>query len=126
MQTVKDRIRAFADYKNISQSAFERACGFSHGYVSNMRQGPSRQARSLIAQRFPELDMHWLLSGEGTMLREAFRPLPVPEDERNRYMEMISARDQRILSLETTILELQRELDKYRNRPQDTVEIGRK
>ena len=113
--TVRDRIRAFADYKGISQSAFERACGFSHGYVSNMRRGPSRQARSLIAQRFPELDIHWLLSGERTMLREAFRPLPVPEDERSRYAEMIAARDERIRSLEETVLTLQRKLDKYEN-----------
>lgn len=115
MQTTKDRIRLFLEYKGISQSAFERTCGFSHGYVSNMRRAPSDSACSLIVRHYPELNVSWLKTGMGEMLTSEALPGPVDESERTRYQEMIEHRDRRIKELESRLLELQRKLDNLQN-----------
>ena len=105
------RLRQFLEFKNVSLSEFERRCGFSHGYVSNMRRAPSASACSQIVRRFPELNTDWLISGKGEMLTSEASPLPVPDSERTRYQEMISSRNVRIMELEELIIELQRKLD---------------
>lgn len=115
MDTAKDRIRLFLEYKSLSQSAFERSCGFAHGYVSNIRKAPSESACSLIARQYPELNMSWLKNGTGEMLTLEASPIPVPESERTRYMEMIRYRDERIAALESQIISLQRQLDDFKN-----------
>lgn len=115
MDTAKDRIQLFLEYKSLSQSAFERSCGFAHGYVSNIRKAPSESACSLIARQYPELNMSWLKNGTGEMLTSDASPIPVPESERTRYMEMIRYRDERIAALESQIISLQRQLDDFKN-----------
>ncbi len=115
MQTAKERIRLFLEYKGVSQSAFERSCGFAHGYVSNIRRAPSDSACSLIARRYPELNISWLKTGAGEMLTSEALPGPVDESERTRYQEIIDYRDRRIRELENHLLELQRKLDEIKN-----------
>lgn len=115
MDTAKDRIRLFLEYRGISQGAFERSCGFAHGYVSNMRRAPSDSACSLIAHQYPELNVSWIRNGTGEMLTSEASPIPVPESERTRYMEMIRYRDERIAALESQIISLQRQLDDFKN-----------
>lgn len=111
---VKQRLQLFLEYKRISQSAFERTCGFSHGYVSNIRRSPSASACSLIALQFPELNIKWLTTGAGHMLSSEDMSIPVPDNERTRYEEMIVSRDKRIKELESTILNQQRTIDLLR------------
>lgn len=115
MQTTKDRIRLFLEYKGISQNAFERACGFSHGYVCNIRRAPSEDACSLIVRQYPELNAIWLKTGEGEMLNETASRLPILENERSRYMEMIRVRNKRISDLEKLVVILQAEIDNLKN-----------
>jgi hypothetical protein len=67
--TVKDRVILFIDYKGISKNAFEKACGLSTRYVSNMRQSIQPDKVKNIALAFPELNTGWLLTGEGEMLK---------------------------------------------------------
>lgn len=109
--TPKDRIRQFLEYKRISQSRFERTCGFSHGYVANIRKAPSGYACSLIAHHYPELNTNWLITGEGEMQTAEASLLPVTENERTRYQEMIQVRNVRIMELETLVVELQKKID---------------
>ena len=68
--SVKDRVILFIEYKGISKNAFERACGLSTRYVSNMRQSIQPDKIKKIALAFPELNTGWLLTGEGEMLKE--------------------------------------------------------
>lgn len=73
--TVKDRVILFIEYKGISKNAFEKACGLSTRYVSNMRQSIQPDKIKKIALAFPELNTGWLLTGEGEMLKgEALPP----------------------------------------------------
>lgn len=69
MNTVKERLKAFIEYKNMSVRSFESQCGLSYGYVGNMRQSIQPDKVKSIAHCFPELNTGWLLSGEGEMLK---------------------------------------------------------
>lgn len=65
---VKERLLAFIKFKGISKNRFETMCGLSKRYVSNISQSISPEVTKKISLTFPELDMGWVLTGEGDML----------------------------------------------------------
>lgn len=67
-RTVKERLTLFIKNKGLSQSAFERMCGLSNGYVNNISKGLGATKLAEISLCYPELNQRWLLTGEGQML----------------------------------------------------------
>lgn len=67
---VKERLIAFISYLGMSKNAFENACGLSTRYVSNISASVSPDKLKQISLKFPELNVEWLLTGQGEMLRE--------------------------------------------------------
>lgn len=68
--TVKQRLKIFLEYKNISKSEFGRIIGVSSAYISSMRKSIQPDKIESIALKFPELNIEWLLNGTGLMLKE--------------------------------------------------------
>jgi phage repressor protein C with HTH and peptisase S24 domain len=66
--TVKQRLEQFLEYKNISKAEFGRLIGVSSAYISSMRKSIQPDKAESIALKFPELNMKWLLTGNGQML----------------------------------------------------------
>lgn len=66
--TVKERLILFIKNKGLSQSAFERMCGMSNGYVNNLKNSMGIAKLQSVLSVFPELNQQWLLTGEGEML----------------------------------------------------------
>ena len=62
MDSVKERLKAFIEYKKISIRSFENRCGLSYGYVNNMRVSIQPAKLKSISLQFPDL------TGEGEML----------------------------------------------------------
>lgn len=71
METVKDRLIKFIAYLKIGQGKFEKHCNLSNGFVSNIRDGFSTPNLSKIAIACPDLNLEWLITGEGEMLKNA-------------------------------------------------------
>lgn len=69
--TVKDRILQFCNAVGVRPGRFERECGLSNGYLSKLRNEPSRDKIGVIASTYPNLNIDWLLTGEGNMLKES-------------------------------------------------------
>lgn len=69
MEIVKDRLKAFITYLNLTNQRFEIECGLSNGYISNMRKGVGEDALERISNKYPQLSRSWLLTGEGDMLK---------------------------------------------------------
>lgn len=67
-KTVKERITEFMKLRKIKVSHFESMCGFSNGYLYNVKNNPGADKIARILSVFPELNKEWLLYGEGTML----------------------------------------------------------
>lgn len=67
--SVKNRLIAFIKSQGISVNKFEKMCGFSTGYVGNMRKSMQPDKVMSIIQNFPSLNTAWLFTGEGEMLK---------------------------------------------------------
>ena len=68
--TVKERIRAFINYKKISARAFETRCGFSNGYLRQLKNSPTVDKMEMILSAYPEINREWLTVGNGEMLKD--------------------------------------------------------
>lgn len=69
--TVKERLIAFIWYKGITKNKFEALCGLSKRYVSNISRSISPDVAERISLTFPDLNMGWVMTGEGKMIKEA-------------------------------------------------------
>lgn len=67
--TVKQRIISFMKYLGIGQKKFETTVGLSNGYINSLRKSPTAEKIQMIIGAYPELNMQWLLTGEGEMLK---------------------------------------------------------
>lgn len=74
-ETVKERLSEYLKTKRITKAEFGRSIGVSASYVTSMRDngrasiGVEKIER--IRQRYPDLNIEWLLTGSGKMYNEA-------------------------------------------------------
>lgn len=68
--TVKERLIEFLKSKKISQAKFAKAIGVSTGYVNAIRVSIQPDKLASIASCYPSLNIDWLLTGQGDMLRD--------------------------------------------------------
>lgn len=66
---LKERIIQFIDYKGLSIQRFELYVGLSNASVAKMGNNTRRTTIDKISIRFPELNINWLLTGEGEMIK---------------------------------------------------------
>ena len=69
--TVKERIIHYLKKSKITQSEFCKRVGLSSGYIGAMRKSFQPDTINKIVIEFPDLDITWLLTGEGEMLKNA-------------------------------------------------------
>lgn len=77
---VKDRILQFIDYKHLSVSRFEVTVGLSNGAVNKTTDRIRPRTLESISRAFPDLNLDWLLTGEGEMLKQEDINIIQPED----------------------------------------------
>lgn len=87
-QKVKDRLGEFIAHLGLNNSAFEKKCGLSNGYIRNFKGNLGTQKLEGILNAFPQLNKDWLLFGNGTMLNisENQPENPVEEQPKERTM----------------------------------------
>lgn len=67
--TIKARLTAYLRYKGINKSEFGRIIGVSNAYISSIRKSIQPDKAEKIALSFPDLDIAWLMTGEGEMIK---------------------------------------------------------
>ena len=67
--TVKDRLIAYLSEKKLSKAEFGRRIGASSAFVTSMRKSMQPDKIERIAQEFPDLNIVWLQTGDGEMLK---------------------------------------------------------
>lgn len=67
--SVKQRLIDYLKFKHISKIEFGRAIGVSSAYVTSIRNSISPNKIQSIALKFPDLDIQWLLTGDGEMIK---------------------------------------------------------
>ena len=100
---MKDRLKQFIDYKQLNILKFSKEINVTEGTIRKIITDNSGiQSKNLekIANTFPELNLHWLITGRGPMLL----------DESASH-ERLSDSDLRILDKEKTIAILEHTID---------------
>ncbi len=63
------RLESILDYYNLTAAAFAEAIAFNRSTISHLLSGrnkPSLEFVMKLLQKFPEVEMNWLLFGKGT------------------------------------------------------------
>ena len=70
---INERIKIFREYKSIKQSLFAKLIGVSRSTLSEIENqknyAPSTQLIIGIANAFDDINIEWLLTGKGEMLK---------------------------------------------------------
>lgn len=84
-----ERILQLIDYKGINKSIFYKETGLSNGFLDKVKDiGASKL--ELILKTYPDIDMKWLLTGEGDMLKvnTSIKSYPKP-DKKEKQLPLI-------------------------------------
>jgi len=84
--SVKERLKLFLREEGIKDTDFCRTIGVSTGFISGMRVSIQPDKLKSIAINFPRLDIGWLLTGEGSMLKNesSSTSASFPEETQNK------------------------------------------
>ena len=70
MLGTKNRLQEFIKHLGMTNNAFEREVGLSNGFVDKTTDRIRKASLILIQNRFPELNMDWVVNGRGKMLKD--------------------------------------------------------
>lgn len=126
--TVKERLKEYISFKNISTRFFEKTTGLSYGYVGNMRVSIQPDKICSIASCFPDLNTGWLLTGEGEMLKtsQARRTSPnepTQDSILDVYKEQIVYYKEQIIAQQKEIQILNKQLGKLEGKLESAYEL---
>ena len=68
--TIKGRLLKFIESRSMSVRRFEMECGFPNAFVSNIKRTITPARLEALSNRFPELNIVWLMTGSGEMLTD--------------------------------------------------------
>lgn len=82
-KTLYQRFMEFIEYKGTNKYSFEKKCGLSTGYLNHIKNNPSPQKIKSISKAYPDLNIDWLLTGEGEMLNQPCQ-IGIVESQNNK------------------------------------------
>jgi transcriptional regulator with XRE-family HTH domain len=109
--SVKERLKEFVRYRGFSERYFCRSIGVSESFVSAMRKSLQPDKIHNISKLYPELNMTWVLTGEGNMLFDHESSLTQKDLVQLSYCnELVEAKQKQIELLEKDNQALEREI----------------
>lgn len=80
--STRERLKSYLRKKQISEAVFEDAAKLSRGFVSKVGDSIREANLIKISQSYPDLNLAWLKTGEGEMLRNGAeeKPAATPKD----------------------------------------------
>ena len=100
-----DRIKQFADFKQISIRKFCELAGVASGGFIKVKSVGSESLLKIFTA-FPDINLEWLITGQGSMLKSA-----TPVADNKFAMELIEKKDETIKKLERTIWEQEKQIE---------------
>ena len=70
IMNVKERLKEYIKYKNLTVISFERSINRSNGYVSSISKSIQPETILAISEKYPDLSIEWLLIGKGRMIKQ--------------------------------------------------------
>ena len=122
MKTI-DRLFTFIEYCNLSARQFDLSIGASNGYSLRMRKNKASIGSDVIeniVKVYPQLNLIWLITGEGSMLNpdnEMLRSKELPKGEQERIEALVekTIRDRQEKELKQLLQEVTNEIEKRKD-----------
>ena len=105
---LKKRLKTFISKKRLKISFFESEIGLSHGYVNSITKNIGNDKLERIVERFPELNIEWLLLGKGEMLKNSAQNSAIvnePETPYTNTSDKLDEARERIITLQEKLIE---------------------
>lgn len=67
--SVKERLKRYIRFENLKIKDFEASIQASNGYVNSISKGIGEDKVAKIKENYPNLNIEWLLWGEGSMIK---------------------------------------------------------
>ncbi len=107
---VKTRLKQYLKYENLPVSSFEKAIDVANGYVNSISKSIGVDKIELIVEKFPKLNIEWLLAGKGSMLKkngyDEWTSEPFLEKFPSAYTEVVNAKNDVITILQRQVDDL--------------------
>ncbi|HEX5553195.1 MAG TPA: hypothetical protein VFX43_08095 [Chitinophagaceae bacterium] len=112
---IKDRILQIPDSKGLTREDFFEKIGASYGNFKGKSKKSAIGSAVLveILSKFPDINMEWVLTGNGSMLKK--NSLDVGNQDLSLLRELIAEKDKRINELNRHIEDLQGQLQQKSN-----------
>lgn len=92
---MRDRLRAYIRHKGITEYRFCKDAGLTLNFLHWGSSGVSAKSMQKIGQAFPDLNLQWVATGQGKMLKGDDDRIPL-----STHRAIVEARDARIEQLE--------------------------
>lgn len=102
-QNQKERLKTFISSVNLTNAAFEKSLGLSNGYINSMRKGLGYDKLEQISNLYTDLNMGWLLTGEGEMLKSSSPKEESAPITNERLLSIIESQQRTIENLSNTL-----------------------
>lgn len=82
-----DRLNEYIDHKGVSLNAFDKSIGASNGYIGRQIKNKASVGGDVIEKiscEYTDLNLEWLITGQGSMLKGAIKEVPVAQEEETR------------------------------------------
>lgn len=73
--TLKERLEEFVEYLDLTNQKFEQNAGLPNGFINKSGKYISDKSEQKIINTYPDLNINWLLTGEGEMLNNGQKHL---------------------------------------------------
>lgn len=131
--TVKERLKKYLSYKGVNDRTFCLLIGVSTSYINSMRVSIQPDKILSIAEHFPDLNMGWLMTGEGEMLKnsnvvaessEIYHKADklVSQDEKFSMLTNLIKQNGELISANKALAEANRQLSEANNRQTKMLE----
>lgn len=115
MKNTIGRIKEYIDFKGITNQKFEKEVGFSNGaFASQLKNNRTIGVDKLenILKTYPEINIEWLLTGEGEMLKNICPKSEQYTDLENLLNSVIHTQQEIINNQKETIEQLKNQIKK--------------
>ncbi len=110
--SVKERLKIFIKSQDIQQNAFESSINSSNGYINSISKSIGIDKLNSIIENYPILNIEWLLTGKGEMLRGS----EPKQEEKNVFKEkFIELLEEKAKKLEIENKDLKDELQEIKS-----------
>lgn len=107
-----ERLLIYLEYKAVTVYSFEKTCSLGNGYLGKQNKGKGSVGSDILAKialHYPDLNLNWLITGQGKMLQKQVSDIKNTDQETMAREEVVvyKIRNKLVDLLKTQIKELE-------------------